>query len=130
MATKNFDRLFVPLSSQPYLWFKSGRKKWELRKYGRQYTDKYVYVGRLVELRRGYSDGKQALWGIIEQIEYAQDLSDFFNKVDFSEVIPVALSLEDAISQTALLLRIHPREPQRMIGFKVKISESNFNIHS
>ncbi len=115
------DRLFVPLSSEPYSWFQSGLKKWELRKYGRQYTEKHVYLGRRVELRRGYSDKTKVLWGVIEVVECANNLELFFGKVAFHEVIPVASNLQDAISQVALILRIHPNENLKLIGFKMKI---------
>src|SRR5262245_24971523 len=89
------DRLFVPLAKQPFAWFRSGQKKWELRRFGRQYTRKHVRVGRLVELRRGYK-GPDALWGEILDVVEANSVDDFYNKVHFKEVIPVANSREHA----------------------------------
>jgi len=94
-----------------------------LRKYGRQYTDKHVYVDRPVEFRRGYSDRTHTLWGIIEQVEHAESLEIFFEKVPFGEVIPVALNLEDAISQAEKILNIQDNKHQPLIGFKVKFAE-------
>jgi hypothetical protein len=122
-------RLFVPLSTQPYIWFEMGLKKWELRKYGRQYTEKHVYPGRRVELRRGYSDKTRALWGVVEMVEYADDLQSFFNKVAFNEVIPFASSIEEAISQVELILSIQPEERRRMIGFKIRIPIMATSVH-
>src|ERR1700722_9355871 len=58
------DRLFVPLSTDPFNWFVLGKKKWELRRRGRQYTRHHVRVGPSVEFRRGYR-GRDALWGEI-----------------------------------------------------------------
>src|SRR5258708_2524794 len=72
------DRLFVPLADQPFAWFRSGHKKWELRRFGRQYTLKHVRVGRRVELRRGYR-GPDVLWGEILDVVEANGVDDFFN---------------------------------------------------
>jgi ASC-1-like (ASCH) protein len=98
------DRLFVPLADEPFNWFSSGQKKWELRRFGRQYTRKHVRVGRCVELRRGYR-GPDALWGKIISIVEAQGIEDFFNKVPFQDVIPVAHSRDDAIRIATNILR-------------------------
>lgn len=55
------DRLFVPLNKEPFEDFKSKGKTYELRSYGRNFTEKFVYKGRDVELRKGYSG--ESLWG-------------------------------------------------------------------
>lgn len=110
------DRLFVPLADQPFAWFRSGQKKWELRRFGRQYTPKHVRVGRRVELRRGYR-GPDALWGDILDVVEANGVDDFFNKVHFKEVIPVADSREQAIKIAIDILKIDPKTP--LLGFAV-----------
>jgi hypothetical protein len=117
------DRLFVPLSSEPYAWFASGSKQWELRKYGRQYTEKHVYPGRRVELRRGYSDKSHSLWGTIDLIINASDLQNFFEQVPYEEVIPIASSQENAILQVSSILNIQPYQFQHLIGFRVIIEK-------
>lgn len=121
MVEKNNKRLFVPLSNGPYSWFQSGMKKWELRKYGRQYTEKHVYVGRAVELRRGYSNPMDALWGEIEMVEFSNNLISFFDVIDFALVIPTATSKQEALSLAASILNIQVDQPRKLIGFKVKI---------
>jgi ASC-1-like (ASCH) protein len=114
-SDKKIDRLFVPLSKEPFDWFRSGQKRWELRRYGRQYTERHVYVGRCVEFRYGYS-GTDALWGEICNVILADGIFDFYKKVSFVQVIPVAGSLDDAISITRQILRLHG--DVRLIGFE------------
>ena len=110
------DRLFVPLADQPFAWFRSGQKKWELRRFGRQYTRKHVKVGRSVELRRGYR-GPDVLWGEILDVVEANGVDEFFSKVPYKEVIPVADSREQAIEIATAILKIEPNTP--LLGFAV-----------
>jgi ASC-1-like (ASCH) protein len=110
------DRLFVPLADQPFAWFRSGKKKWELRRLGRQYTQRHVRVGRRVELRRGYR-GPDVLWGEILAVIEANGIEDFFEKVDFKDVVPVADSREDAVRIATEILRIDSTTP--LLGFAV-----------
>jgi hypothetical protein len=110
------DRLFVPLATQPFVWFSSGQKKWELRRFGRQYTPKHVRVGRRVELRRGYG-GREVIWGKVLDVVEADGVDDFFNKVNYKEVVPVANSREDAIKIAIEILKIDPKT--RLLGFAV-----------
>jgi hypothetical protein len=108
--------LFVPLANQPFAWFRSGRKRWELRRFGRQYTLEHVRVGRRVELRRGYR-GPDALWGEILDIMLANGLEDFFSKVYFKEVVPIAESREDAVKIATEILNVESNTP--LLGFAV-----------
>jgi hypothetical protein len=120
MATsKAIDRLFVPLAGEPYSWFDSGAKLWELRRYGGQYTERNVYPGRRVELRRGYSDQSRALWGTVDRVEKTPSIDEFFNRVPFHEVIPNAETRSEAISFVREILGIDNATP--MLGFKVNI---------
>jgi hypothetical protein len=106
----------VPLADQPFAWFRSGKKKWELRRLGRQYTQRHVRVGRRVELRRGYR-GPDVLWGEILAVIEANGIEDFFEKVDFKDVVPVADSREDAVRIATEILRIDSTTP--LLGFAV-----------
>jgi hypothetical protein len=92
------DRLFVPLNSKAFGWFKSMGKKFELRNYGRQWTEKHIYSGRSVELRRGYSVG-DSLWGTIGKI-VTGDINEIYSKINFIDIIPIAKNKEDAIEIT------------------------------
>lgn len=96
MSTAVKSRLFVPLASEPHRWFESGRKCWELRGAKAQYTANHVYVGRYVELRRGYSDRATALFGIITTVAQSDSIQGIFDSVPYSEVIPDTKSIEEA----------------------------------
>lgn len=116
------DRLFVPLAADPFLWFRSGRKKWELRKKGRQYTVEHVRPGRDVELRRGYTDRDTALWGEIIDVFEADSVEAFFRTVPWSAVLPESCSLDEAISDAHRILNIAEGETTPVLGFKVALA--------
>jgi hypothetical protein len=112
------DRVFVPLATEPFRWFASGRKRWELRRLGRQYTPKHLVPGRRVELRRGYSNKNTALWGTLAEIREAKNIARFFDDVDFRHVIPDASDREDAV-RTATQILGDDETP--VIGFRVEV---------
>ena len=114
-------RMFVPLATKPYQWFQGGKKRWELRKYGRQYTQKNVRPGRRVELRRGYTDASRALWGTIVNVELAQDVGQFFDRVSFKEVIPDAGNRQEAITAATAILRMYEDNSEPVLGFEVSL---------
>jgi hypothetical protein len=115
------DRLFVPLSAKPYNWFRYGQKKWELRKYGRQYTEKHVRPGRRVELRKGYSDPNNSLWGTILSVEVHENLDSFFDHVPYQEVIPTAKNQMEAIAEAQRILQLDSDELEPVLGFQVAL---------
>lgn len=112
-------RLFVPLSTQPFVWFLSGSKKWELRKYGRQYTEANLTLGRKVELRRGYLNSFESIWGEISDVVSGRSISEIFEKVEFGEVIPVAKSISEAIESAIDILG---DDGSRYIAFKIDVN--------
>jgi ASC-1-like (ASCH) protein len=87
------DRLFVPLNTEPFEDFKHNGKTFELRSYGRQYTEKHVYTGRKVEVRKGYSG--ESLWGIIGKVETGT-LEEILNKISYKEITPKAKTVEES----------------------------------
>lgn len=121
MNQSSRSRLFIPLASAPFDWFQSGRKHWELRRYGRQYTEKHVAPGRSIELRKGYSDPTKALWGTVVRTVRAGSLRQFFEKVPFGLVIPPARTQEEAISMSATILGISECEEIDLLGFEVTL---------
>jgi hypothetical protein len=123
VTAKEIDRLFVPLAAEPFAWFVSGEKKWELRKYGRQYTEKHVRAGRKVELRLGYSNPDRALWGVIISVERASTVEEFFDRVPYNQVIPIASSQSEAIALVNLILNLDPSAEVPVLGFQVVIEE-------
>lgn len=110
-------RLFVPLATQPFRWFQSGNKQWELRRYGRQYTETHLTPGRRVELRRGYGNPKEALWGTLLEQHRAGSVEEFFDKVPYEQVIPAA----ESRSHAERLAREILGGGFDVIGFRVKI---------
>ncbi len=94
-AAPKADRVFVPLSTDPYRWFESGEKKWELRGVGGAFTEKHLRVGRRVELRRGYST-PDSLWGTIAEVKTAKTVEQLYDQVPFQVVVPVAGSQAEA----------------------------------
>lgn len=115
------DRLFVPLSSEPYAWFESGTKTWELRKAERQFTEKHLRPGRDVELRRGYSDPRNSLWGRISDVKRAKSVEQFFQSVPYRQVIPKAENRSEAISIAKRILNIEQSTNKDVIGFRVDL---------
>jgi len=111
------DRLFVPLATDPFRWFASGRKRWELRRLGRQYTPKHLRIGRRVELRRGYAVG-ESLWGTIDKVSEASSIREFFDIVPFDHVIPTAASLGEAVATAEGILGV---ADVPVIGFLVAV---------
>lgn len=114
-------RLFVALAREPFSWFESGQKLWELRRYGRQYTEKHVKTGRAVELRKGYACPDRALRGVISHVRQASCLREFFENVPYSEVIPTAVSREDAILRASRILAIPLDSQIAVLGFRVDV---------
>ena len=114
-------RLFVPLASAPFDWFRSGRKRWELRRYGRQYTTRNIMPGRTVELRRGYGSQTDVLWGTVTQTVTAGSLSEFFDRVPYELVIPTAKDKSEAVSIATSILRLAPEQSTALLGFEVTL---------
>jgi hypothetical protein len=115
------DRLFVPLASDPFRWFASGDKTWELRAMRGQYNAKNVRVGRRVELRRGYST-PDSLWGTIEAVVGAGSIADFFDMVPWREVIcaPTVADQREGEKHAAAILGVSYTDCP-VIGFRVAL---------
>ena len=111
------DRLFVPMNKQPHDWVRNGLKRWELRLYRRQFTEQHVRVGRVVELRRGYSRTGCSVWGRIVAVQVAESIGEFYDAVPWQGVIPWANDQFDAIEKTTEILG-DSLVFQRVIGFR------------
>ena len=98
------NRLFVPLKTEPFNWFKSGKKKYELRNQVGQYNKNQIITGRKVELRRGYSTNDK-LFGKIGQVVWAENIDDIYNQIEYSKIIPKALNLDDAKQEVFKMLK-------------------------
>ena len=100
------NRLFVPLSTEPFLDFKERGKQYEVRSCERGFSEKFVYSGRKVELRKGYSG--ESLWGVIGEV-VTGSLEDIFDKVDYRLIEPGFDSIEDSISDIEVMLGEKPK---------------------
>ena len=112
-------RVFVPLSTIPYNWFKNGNKKWELRRYSRQYTEKNIVKNRLVELRCGYSNKEKAIWGIITDFYIYKNIESIYQNINFKEITPEALNEIEAIETSKEILNITKYIDSKFIVFKI-----------
>ena len=90
------DLLFVPMGRREFLLFQSGRKTFEVRRRGRQWTKQFVTQGRKVEIRLGYGKTYKALWGTISLVYEVGSVDELFETVPFKQVMPVAGNLEIA----------------------------------
>lgn len=101
-VTTTSSRLFVPLNSEIFEWYKKGLKRWELRGANGQYNSKYIWKDRVVELRKGYNG--ESIWGKIGRNCEGRSLEKLFNVVDFREVIPTANNVEEAKEVTNAIM--------------------------
>jgi hypothetical protein len=113
-------RLFVPLANEPFRWFADGQKRWELRRYGRQYTERNVWVGRRVELRRGYSTD-ESLRGVIVETMRSASIRELFGRVDYKTILPTAESEAEAIEIANKILGIPVGSQAPVFAFRVEI---------
>lgn len=110
------DRIFVPLVTEAFDWFKSGEKEWELRGYGGQWTEKHLRPGRRVELRKGYSSPDR-IWGKLTEVVAADSIQEMYDKVPFKKVVPVAKTKAEAIQIANHIMG----KKERYIAFRVSI---------
>ena len=107
-------RLFVPLRNEPFYWFKEQEKTFELRAYGKKWTEKNVYEGRDVKLSRGYSTG-DIIKGKIGKV-ITGSVEHIFKEIDFRKIIPVAKSEEKALTE---IDNIFEGRKEKYIAFEI-----------
>jgi ASC-1-like (ASCH) protein len=91
MSVERIDRLFIPLKSEPFEWFKSGKKKWELRGISSNFNNRTVFIGRNVEISKGYSG--ERIRGRITAVHVFKKIDDISKRIIFKEIIPIAANL-------------------------------------
>lgn len=116
-------RLFVPLSRDPYSWFSSGQKQWEIRRQRGAFSEGQITVGRRVELRLGYRDASSSLWGEIAEHVHADSLVDVFKRVPYQRAIPVAQEMNSALAMASQILRLAPDQKTGISAFRVHLDE-------
>ncbi|MFG0632213.1 hypothetical protein ACF8K2_12260 [Pseudomonas sp. xss_2] len=116
-ATFEVDRLFVPLSEAPFLWFRDKNKTWELRRHRGQFTTRHVFPGKCVELRKGYNTSC-TLWGTINKVIHSTSIEQAFEMIgDYKKILPTAVSFEDAMRQAQAIL--NPPPDSAFIAFEI-----------
>jgi hypothetical protein len=118
-------RLFVPLSIKPFEWFLYGRKAWELRKCARQFTPDHIRIGRPVELRLGYGRPERSLWGQVVDVITADSLTEFFDRVDWRQVLPDSMDRADAERNAREILGLDANDKRPVIGFRVDLGNTH-----
>jgi hypothetical protein len=113
----NTDRLFVPLTKEAYKDFLERGKEYEVRVHKSQYGPKYVYSGRAVELRKGYSG--ESVWGIVGEV-VAGSLEEIFSEVELARIEPMANSIDEAIGMNRQLLG----SAEEYVAFQVVLSNT------
>jgi hypothetical protein len=114
------NRLFVPLSRDPFEDFRNRGKLWEIRRYSPNFNEKTVYAGRSVELRLGYStreDVEENTWRLWRRVGrlYVGSLEDiFFSVGNFKEIEPRFDSLVSALNDNIQDGLVH----DKYIGFE------------
>lgn len=108
-------KLFVPLRSKPFQWFKSGRKEWELRGINSRFNEQTVRTERPVELRKGYNG--ESVLGKIDSYRIFEDLEKIPKSMDIQKIIPPASNKEEFLKKGRELLKDY----DRFIVFKIKL---------
>jgi len=76
-----------------------------------------------VELRNGYSNPDNALWGTIVAVECQESIDRFFDRVPFQDVIPTASDRAEAIAVAESILNIDSEDPRPVLGFQVVLEK-------
>ena len=112
-------RLFVPLSAEPFEWFASRNKQWEVRRNKGAFRADHLIEGRRVELRRGYTGA--SLWGTLTDAILASNAADLFMEISYKVTVPTAPSQSDAIAFVEKLLGTGAK----LVAFRVDLDEPN-----
>lgn len=116
MMVEKIDRLFVPLKKDPFEWFQSGKKKWELRGISNNFNPKTVIAGRCVELRKGYNG--PGICGKIIEIKILDELKEIPRQINYKEIIPKAKSEKEFFDMCTKYVSKY----NHLIVFKIKLN--------
>jgi hypothetical protein len=114
-------RLFVPLSTEPFEWFSSQGKQWEVRRNKGSFRADRLTPGRRVELRRGYTG--DSLWGTLTETVRASSAADLFDVICYKTAVPSANSQSEAIAFVDKLLA----QNHELVAFRVELDTEPVN---
>jgi hypothetical protein len=80
-----------------------------------QYNLKNIYIGKKVELRRGYNTTDK-IWGVIEDVKVFDNIDELFSKINFNLIIPD----EDDEARAKKMLMDFVDPHTKLIAFKVQ----------
>lgn len=107
-------KLFVPLNSDAFYWFKDKGKQFELRAYKGQWTEKNVFKGKPVELRRGYNTADK-IKGVVGKVVIG-NLNHILSIINYKKIIPVVNSKKEATAIIGKLLK----NSRKFTAFEIK----------
>lgn len=114
-------RLFVPLARDPYNWFASGLKQWEVRRERGAFTRNHVSTGRRAELRKGYADRASSLWGTVLEVLTAASLDRLVERIPPRLVVPTAEHDDAAIAEMSTILGVNQNDQVSIIGLRIEL---------
>lgn len=97
------DRLFVPLNTEPFEWFRDDDKTWEVRSVDHNFNRQTVYIGRPVELRKGYATD-ESIWGTIANVRTNRRLTPLVRQIGYENISPVVNNEYEAVARLNKLL--------------------------
>ena len=112
-------RLFIPLCTDPFNWFESGEKEWELRKKSKQFNPDSIEIGSYVELRRGYVAKNGVSWGRVIDCKTFSSLKDVFASIPYQRIVR-ADNEEKAVDYVCTLLEIMPDTQVELVAIKIE----------
>lgn len=122
MTTANdARRLFVPLSGEPFQWFSSGKKEWEVRRNKGAFRADRLTRGRRVELRMGYTG--ESLWGTLAETVIATNTAQLFDRISYKAAVPTATSPLAASTFVENLLS----KDSELVAFRIELDPAGSN---
>ncbi len=119
LREKTMKRLFIPLYSDPFKWFETGEKEWELRKRSKRFNPNNFAIGSYVELRRGYVAKNGVCWGRIVDYKEFSSIRDVFLSIPYQKIIN-ADNLEQATNYVCSILNTSLDSQEDLIAIKIK----------
>lgn len=120
-------RLFVPVTSKVFNWYRYGGKRWEIRKSRKSFNAEHVRKHHKVEIRRGYST-EDSLFGNITAVVEAVSLNELFDKIPeyetslefYKKLIPEAESEIQAKTICGIYIGKFKYEAVNLFAFRVE----------
>ena len=112
-------RLFIPLCSDPFTWFETGEKEWELRKQSKRFNPENIEIGSYVELRRGYVAKNGVSWGRVTDCKTFSSFKDVFSSIPYHKIVR-ADNEEQAVDYICSLLDLSPDTQVDLVAIKIE----------